>query len=132
VNLHQRIAAGASAATLLVGVTALAPTAHAGEAGALSCYGSSTTYSKPAGTHWLPAGALFWTTGNCTDINIKPKTNRYVKVCFETSSGGSDCQPGYTLALANQWNVIASNVQNGVPFAFEFRSDALSNGSWAA
>lgn len=130
--MHKRLAYGALAASLLAGVVTLAPTAQAGEERAASCYGSAKNYSKPAGTADLPAGRLFVTSGNCADINIKPRTNRYVMVCFETPSGGSDCPSGYTLARGGEWNVVEYGVPDGTQFYFHFRSDALSNGSWAA
>ncbi|MFF2350967.1 hypothetical protein ACFVVL_14410 [Kitasatospora sp. NPDC058115] len=53
-------------------------------------------------------------------------------MCFVPSSGSPYCQSGYKLATAGQWNVIATDVQNGTRFYFDFQSTALSNGSWAA
>lgn len=129
--MRQRIAATAISAVLAGGAIGLAPAAQARDIAPASCYGSANSYHKPAGTYWLPAGDVFSTSGACTDINIKPNTNRYVKVCFETN-GRLECQPNYKLARAGQWNVIATNVRDGALFAFEFRSDAKSTGSWAA
>ncbi|MEJ1201170.1 MULTISPECIES: hypothetical protein [unclassified Streptomyces] len=131
-RVRKRLAYGTLAASLLAGVMTLAPTAQAGEERAASCYGSAHSYSKPDGTADLPAGRLFVTSGNCADINIKPRTNRYVMACFETASGGSHCPSGYTLARGGEWNVIEYDVPRGTQFYFHFRSAALSNGSWAA
>ncbi|MFD7913630.1 hypothetical protein ACFV30_23375 [Streptomyces sp. NPDC059752] len=109
-----------------------APTAQARMSeSAASCFDSSTSYSKPAGDVDLPAGRLFSTSNACTDINIRPNTNRYIKVCFETQ-GRLECQANYTLARGGQWNTIATNVRHGTLFAFSFRSDASSTGRWAA
>ncbi|NBM20686.1 hypothetical protein [Streptomyces sp. GC420] len=134
-HVRKRLAYGTLAASLLAGVMTLAPTAaQAGEerTAAASCYDSAHSYSKPEGTADLPAGRLFMTSGDCADINIKPRTNRYVMVCFETASGGSYCPSDYTLARGGQWNVIEYDVPDGTQFYFHFRSAALSNGSWAA
>lgn len=45
---------------------------------AASCLGGAKTYFKPAKRPLLYAGAGKWfsTSSNCTDINVKPKTNR--------------------------------------------------------
>ncbi|MEV7020405.1 MULTISPECIES: hypothetical protein [unclassified Streptomyces] len=129
--MRQRIAATAISAVLAGGALGLAPAAQAHDTASASCYGGANSYLKPAGTYWLPAGDVFSTSSACADINIKPNTNRYVKVCFETD-GRLECQANYTLARAGQWNVIARNVRDGALFAFEFRSDAKSTGSWAA
>lgn len=129
--MRQRIAATAVSAVLAGGAIGLAPAAQARDAAPASCYGDANSYHKPAGTHWLPAGDLFSTSSSCADINLKPNTNRYVKVCFE-KDGRQECQANYTLARAGEWNVIARNVRDGALFAFEFRSDARSTGSWAA
>ncbi|WP_217624586.1 hypothetical protein [Streptomyces sp. TRM64462] len=129
--MRQRIAAIAFSAALAAGAMSLAPVAQAHELGATSCYGYANSYYKPSGTYWLPAGRVFKTSNACADINIRPNTNRYVKVCFEVD-GRQECQANYTLAKAGQWNVIARNVRDGARFAFEFRSDAKSTGSWAA
>ncbi|MGW4689848.1 hypothetical protein ACWEPM_33875 [Streptomyces sp. NPDC004244] len=125
----RRIIATAAATTALVASTVML--APASQAAGTSCYSSASTYSKPAGTYWLPAGDLFTTSSACSDINIKSNTNRYVKVCFEVNAT-LQCQSNYTLTTGGQWTTIATNVQDGARFAFYFRSDALSNGSWAA
>ncbi|MEU3792440.1 hypothetical protein AB0F07_21975 [Streptomyces fructofermentans] len=132
-QIRKHLAHSTLAATLLLaGAMTLAPTAQAGEQGAASCYGSAHSYSKYDGTADLPAGRLFVTSGNCADINIMPRTNRYIMVCFETASGGSYCPSDYTLARAGEWNVIEYDVPDNTQFYFHFRSAALSNGSWAA
>ena len=131
-NVGKRLACSTIAAALLTGALALAPTAQAGEETAASCYGSAISYSKPEGDVDLPAGRLFVTSGNCADINIKPKTNRYIMVCYEAASGGSSCPSDYTLVKGGVWNVLEYGVDAGTQFYFNFRSAALSNGSWAA
>ncbi|QIQ01258.1 hypothetical protein [Streptomyces liangshanensis] len=127
-NVRRLVATAAATTALVAGSVMLAP---ASQATVASCYGDASSYSKPAGTFWLPAGRTFTTSSSCTDINIRSNTNRYVKVCFETN-GSLNCQANYTLTTAGQWTTVATNVNDGVQFAFEFRSDALSNGSWAA
>ncbi|MEU3732045.1 hypothetical protein AB0E81_21940 [Streptomyces sp. NPDC033538] len=129
--MRQRIAATAMSTVLAGGALGLAPAAQAHDIAPASCYGSANSYLKPAGTYWLPAGDVFSTSSACADINIKPNTNRYVKVCVE-SGGAQTCQKNYTLARAGQWTVIARSGGVGELFAFEFRSDAKSTGSWAA
>ncbi|MCX4804279.1 hypothetical protein ACFWWM_25175 [Streptomyces sp. NPDC058682] len=109
-----------------------APTAQARTSeSAASCFDPSTSYSKPAGDVDLPAGRLFSTSNACTDIHIRPHTNRYINVCFETQ-GRLECQANYALARGGQWNTIATNVRHGALFAFSFRSDAAFTGRWAA
>ncbi|MEU1122478.1 hypothetical protein ABZ371_02540 [Streptomyces sp. NPDC005899] len=125
----RRITATAAATTALV--TSSVMLAPASQAAVTSCYSYANSYSKPAGTNWLPAGTLFKTSSACSDINIKSNTNRYVKVCFEVNAA-LQCQSNYTLTTGGQWTTIATDVKDGALFAFEFRSDALSNGSWAA
>jgi hypothetical protein len=118
------------AATLGAG-TVLAPQAHADEfAPAASCYGSAHSYSKPSGDYTYPSGYLT-TTGNCSDINIKPNTDRYVEVCWRAGEGDT-CQSEYKLARAGVWTVVATDVLDGTRFFFDFRSTAASTGSWAA
>ncbi|MGW2177706.1 hypothetical protein ACWCXX_06320 [Streptomyces sp. NPDC001732] len=136
-RLRKRVAAVLLSAAFVGSTMALAPAAQANEpnqAGvATSCYGSAKSYSKPDGNRYYPAGSSsLTTTSNCSDINIKPNTNRYVAVCFVPSSGSPYCQANYTLATGGQWNVLATNVATGTRFYFDFRSTALSNGSWAA
>ncbi|MDT0615243.1 hypothetical protein [Streptomyces lancefieldiae] len=128
----RHLAGAAATAALLTGALTVAPAAQADAGTAASCYGSAINYSKPEGDVDLPAGRLFVTSGNCADINIKPRTNRYIMVCLETASGGSSCPSAYTLAEGGVWNVLRSNVPDGTQFYFRFRSAALSNGSWAA
>ncbi|MFA7764435.1 hypothetical protein ACGFNX_10995 [Streptomyces sp. NPDC048723] len=131
-EIGRRFTTGLCTAALVGGALAAAPTAQARmPESAASCFDSSTSYSKPAGDVDLPAGRLFSTSNACADINIKPSTNRYVKVCFETQ-GRLECQPKYTLARGGQWTAIATNVRDGALFAFSFRSEAVSNGRWAA
>ncbi|MYS84048.1 hypothetical protein [Embleya scabrispora] len=121
-----------AAAASLIG-TALVIAAPAGAAQALSCYGSANSYFKPDGPMDYPAGDLLWSSGACNDINIKPKTNRYVMVCVEDVPGGTmDCPQEYVRAAANQWTVVKPNVDPGTAFVFKFRSAAQSSGSWAA
>lgn len=129
--MRQRIAATAISAVLVGGAIGLAPAAQARDAVPASCFGGANSYHKPAGTEWLPAGDLFSTSTACADINLKPNTDRWVRVCFETN-GRLECQPRFKKAKAKEWNVIATNVRDGALFAFEFRSDARSTGSWAA
>ncbi|WKD30762.1 hypothetical protein [Streptomyces xanthophaeus] len=131
-QIGRRFATTVFTAALVGGALVAAPTAQARTTGpAASCFDSSTSYSKPAGDIDLPAGRLFSTSNACADINIRPNTNRYIKVCFETQ-GRLECQPNYTLAYGGQWNTIATNVRDGALFAFSFRSEALSTGRWAA
>ncbi|MFJ1695672.1 hypothetical protein ACIOHC_11055 [Streptomyces sp. NPDC088252] len=135
-SIRKRVAAVLLSAAFVGSTMALAPAAQANESSesaVMSCYGSAKSYSKPDGIAYYPAGsATLTTTSNCSDINIKPNTNRYVAVCWVPSSGQVSCQAEYTLATGGQWNVIATNVQTGTRFYFTFRSTALSNGSWAA
>lgn len=135
-SIRKRVAAVVLSAAFVGGTMAIAPSAQADEPNqgiAASCYGSAKSYSKPDGEEYYPAGSSYLTTtSNCADINIKPNTDRYVAVCFIPSSGSPYCQSSYTLATGGQWNVIATGVQTGTRFYFDFRSTALSNGSWAA
>ncbi|MFI9379731.1 hypothetical protein [Kutzneria sp. NPDC052558] len=102
-------------------------------ASVLACYDHAHSYSKPSGSFAYPTGAGYLTTTSaCSDINLRPNTNRYVRVCFLPDAGGYYCQSSYKLATGGQWNVIATNVANSTDFWFDFRSDAQSSGSWAA
>ncbi len=134
--LQGRAGASALAAALIGGFVAFAPAAHASVVSSSSvaaCYDTAHSYSKPDGNQYYPTpGSHLTTTSACSDINIQPKTDRYVAVCFSPSSGSDYCQSSYTLAHAGQWNTIATDVVDGTKFYFEFRSTALSNGSWAA
>ncbi|MEU6633290.1 hypothetical protein ABZ905_34110 [Streptomyces parvus] len=98
---------------------------------AASCYGGAISYSKPSnqGLLYEAPGKWFVTSSNCNDINVKPNTNRYMKVCF--GSLASDCQASWTLAKAGQWNVIASDVLTGTRYFIWFRSNAASSGAVA-
>ncbi|MEV6113947.1 hypothetical protein AB0L59_15865 [Streptomyces sp. NPDC052109] len=115
---------------------ALAPAAEAETAGtatprtATSCYGDAHSYAKADGNAWYPGnGSWLHTTSSCSDINIKPNTDRYVAVCWVTTK---KCQGTYTLAPAGQWTAVATDVLDGTTFYFVFRSTAYSSGYWAA
>ncbi|MDF3147075.1 MULTISPECIES: hypothetical protein [unclassified Streptomyces] len=127
---------GAVAGSGLIATTAgTAGAVTRGDVVAQSCYGSADDYTKASGTQIYPNYPTFFylkTSSNCADINIKTDTNRYVKVCFLTSGGGTSCQTDYKLATAGNWRVIATNVKDGTEFQFHFRSDAKSTGHWAA
>ncbi|MDV9173458.1 hypothetical protein R6V09_25570 [Streptomyces sp. W16] len=113
----------------------MAPSANAAPAGAQSCYGSAETYFKPNGPRDYPAGDHLQSSGSCNDINIKPKTNRYVQVCIENIPEGTlECPDpdDFVYAAADQWTVVTYNVDPGTAFVFRFRSTAQSSGSWAA
>jgi hypothetical protein len=125
----------ATAATLVTCAMTGAPAADAAVPGvtpAVTCYGSAHSYSKASGDFTYPSGTSdLGTTSACTDINIKTNTDRYVLVCL-LSGAEYYCQSSFTLAHAGQWTTVATNVLNGTRFIFDFRSDALSNGYWAA
>ncbi|GAA1117748.1 MULTISPECIES: hypothetical protein [Streptomyces violaceusniger group] len=130
------LVSAASGLLLATGGLMTATTAGAAETGNSSvqaCYDGARSYSKASGARYYPnPGSYLTTTSACNDINIKPKTDRYVAVCFKPSSGSDYCQGSYKLAKANQWTAIATDVTNGTRFYFDFRSTAASNGSWAA
>ncbi|MFE9646902.1 hypothetical protein ACFYO0_22835 [Streptomyces sp. NPDC006365] len=122
---------GALTGGSLVGSTAgTAGAATQGAAVAQSCYGDAWSYSKPANTFFQPSsGALYFTTDNCADINIKTDTSRKVKVCFYASGGGLNyCQREYKTTTAGAWKVIAGDVKDGTKFKFQFASSAASTG----
>lgn len=98
---------------------------------ASSCFGGAQLYSKKSNRPLLyaPDGKWLVTSSRCSDINVRPKTNRYMKICFGTS--GSDCQANWTLAKANQWNAVAKGVKSGSRYIIWFRSNAASNGAIA-
>ncbi|GAP47417.1 hypothetical protein [Streptomyces azureus] len=121
---------GALACAGLIGGTASAATP--GEVVAQSCYDNAWSYSKPSGTYFQPQSVTYFMTGNCADINIKTDTDRRVKVCFYSSSGGLNyCQSSYKTTTAGQWKVIASDVLKGTNFKFQFASSAASTGKRA-
>ncbi|MFQ6198413.1 hypothetical protein [Streptomyces sp. NPDC000405] len=135
-HIRKRAATGLISAVLVTGAMALTPSAYAAQrdgtspTGAASCYGSAHSYSKPSGSYAYPTGTgHLTTTSNCSDINIKTNTNRYVQVCWLSTS---TCQSDYTLTTAGQWTTVATNVLDGTDFFFWFRSDASSTGDWAA
>ncbi|MFI1012606.1 hypothetical protein [Streptomyces sp. NPDC020965] len=130
-NLRNRVCIGAVSAAFVGGSLVLPPAAHAGEFAPASCYGSASAYSKPAGTTSHPAGRTFITSNACSDINIKPKSDRHIMVCIERN-GAQECPASYTAVKKDTWTVLRSNVPDDTQFAFYFRSDALSNGHWAA
>ena len=134
--VRTRIAAVIASAAIAAGclVAGAGPTAAA-EQGARSCYGEANSYNKASGTHIYPNYPNFFyllATAACVDINIKTNTNRYVKVCFQLSAGGTQCQTDYKLATAGDWTVIATNVKDATHYHFYFRSDAKSTGSYAS
>ncbi|MGW3498334.1 hypothetical protein [Streptomyces sp. NPDC001020] len=134
---RKRVAAVLLSAAFASSAMVVAPAAQANELNqgvVASCYGSTKSYSKPdsVGAYPWRIDDYLTTTSNCTDINIKPNTNRYISVCFVPSTGSPYCQADYTLATGGQWNTIATDVKTGVRFFFKFRSSAESNGSWAA
>ncbi|MEU6160617.1 hypothetical protein [Streptomyces sp. NPDC047130] len=135
-SLRKTMTACLFSAVLVGGALAVAPAASAasaGEFGALSCYGSAKSYSKPAGNRWYPqGGAYLTTTGNCSDINIKPNTTTSIAVCFLPSSGGTSCQSSFKTAPAGQWTVVATDVRDGTRFYFDFGSTSANSGVWAA
>ncbi|MFE5401122.1 hypothetical protein ACFQ9Z_06900 [Streptomyces sp. NPDC056580] len=135
-NIRKTVTASLFSAVLLGGALAAAPTAQAqtdGGTGALSCYGSAKSYSKPAGNRWYPQGGPYLTaTTNCADINIKPNSTTSIAVCWLPSSGGSYCQSGFKTAPAGQWTVVATDVLAGTHFYFDFGSTAANSGVWAA
>ncbi|MEV6394660.1 hypothetical protein AB0M39_07740 [Streptomyces sp. NPDC051907] len=134
-SVRARLVPLAAAASLVGTTLAMAPAANAAASGAQSCYGSASSYSKPQGPTDYPAGALLWSSGACNDINIKPKTNRYVQVCIENVPGGTlECPhpDDFVYAAEDEWTVVEPNVAPGTAFVFRFRSTARSNGSWAA
>ncbi|MEV5240382.1 hypothetical protein AB0K89_14950 [Streptomyces cinnamoneus] len=94
-----------------------------------SCFDHAHTYYKESGAYYSGMGK---TTSDCANINIKPKTTRDVKVCFYPKNEANFCQDRYTTAKANEWTSIAFNVLDGSEFTFLFRSDAQSDGWWAA
>ncbi|MCA6096046.1 hypothetical protein LE181_28275 [Streptomyces sp. SCA3-4] len=94
-----------------------------------SCFDHAHTYYKESGAYGTGMGT---TTSNCGNINIKPKTTRDVKVCFYPKNESPFCQGQYTTAKANEWTSIAFNVLDDSDFNFLFRSDAQSDGWWAA
>lgn len=124
------VAVSGAACAGLIGGTASAGTQ--GEVVAQSCYDNAWSYSKPSGTYFQPQSATYFMTGNCADINIKTDTDRRVKVCFYSSSGGLNyCQSSYKTTTAGQWKVIASDVLKGTNFKFQFASSAASTGKRA-
>ncbi|MFI6080233.1 hypothetical protein ACIBBB_04475 [Streptomyces sp. NPDC051217] len=129
-SIHRKISS-------LVVTTALASTALIGSAStasAATCYGSAHSYSKPADSTFLPniGNGHFRTTSNCADINIKTNADRYIRVCFVPSSGGTQCQDDFKLARRGVWTVIATDVRDATKFAFVFEATGVSTGYWAA
>ncbi|MBB1256650.1 hypothetical protein [Streptomyces alkaliterrae] len=125
------LAAGALSATS----TAATAAESTDRIGVQSCYGSAKSYTKPAGQHYYPSGypggTWLTATTNCNDINIRPNSDRYVKVCFNPSSGSPYCQSSNTWAPSGKWTVVATNVRSGTKFKFRFWSDGRATGSWA-
>lgn len=134
-RFRKHLAAFAAVAAIGGGL-ATAPTAGAteqaapqsDEISASNCLGGANKYSKAKDFHWLPPGLYFKTSSRCNDIQIKPKTNRYVSVCFKDPATG--CR-GAKLAKAGKWTVLASNVKTGSEYQFFFRSLAKSSGEYA-
>lgn len=122
-------------AAAIGGGLAVAPSAGAvesaapqsGEVTASSCLGGALGYFQSGTTQFVPAGAYYKTTSRCNDIQIKPKANRNVMVCFK--NGG--CQSSYKSAKANTWTVIATNVKSGTDYQFKFSNRAQIGGSYA-
>ncbi|UJW30099.1 hypothetical protein L3Q67_33500 [Saccharothrix sp. AJ9571] len=110
-------------------------TATADDLTVLSCYGNAKPYSKLFDVRYAPPtfpGAWFTTTANCADINIKTTAQRRVKVCFLPSGGGVVCQPNWVYTVPNQWTVVATNVQDGTRFGFDFATGGANSGQYAA
>jgi hypothetical protein len=132
-SIRKTMTACLFSAVFVGGALAVAPAASANESGALSCYGSARSYSKPAGNRWYPQGGPYLTaTSNCNDINIKPNATTSIAVCFLPSSGGTSCQSSFKTAPAGQWTVVATDVRDGTRFYFDFGSTTANSGVWAA
>ncbi|MEG3627512.1 hypothetical protein [Streptomyces poriticola] len=131
----KRLAACLSTSAALLAATAATATAQpqapdgAPVAVAAACYDTGRAYIKHTEYYTYPLNQTpLTTTGYCNDINLRPNTNRYVRVCFT----GHGCQSGYTLARAGTWNTIATDVISGSRYYFQFRSAAKSTGYYAA
>ncbi|MDN0194443.1 hypothetical protein [Streptomyces sp. S.PNR 29] len=132
------VVASALAMTLsgLVAGGTTAGAATQSDVGIQACYDTARSYYKPEGSYYYPSGypggTWLTATSNCNDINIRTNSNRWVRVCFDPTSGSPYCQDEYTYAESGQWAVIATAVLNGTKFKFQFWSGPVATGSWAA
>jgi hypothetical protein len=114
-------------ALAMTGLTGGATVASAAPKGLRDCYGDSHSYSAPDGRY--PVGRYLKTTSSCANISIKPKTNRYVRVCWASTG---TCTDWFTYARGGSWTILETDLPDGVRFWFDFRSVAASKGRWAA
>ncbi|MBB1242779.1 hypothetical protein GL263_04205 [Streptomyces durbertensis] len=130
-GFRRHLAALAALGGTLVTAPAAAAETRTGRSGGVSaastCRGDAGSYLKEKGIHFYPAGYNLKTTKHCNDIQIKPKTDRWVAVCLSKLG----CR-GSKLAKAGTWTVLATNVKTGTEYHFFFRSTARSTGSYAA
>jgi len=123
------IAAQSVLALTMAGLTGGAMVANAAPQSLRDCYGDSHSYSAPTGSGRYPVGRHLKTTSSCANISIKPKTNRYVRVCWASTG---NCTDWFTYARGGSWTILEFDIPNGVRFWFDFRSAAASKGRWAA
>jgi hypothetical protein len=90
-----------------------------------TCYGDAPTFHKVAGNTDFPIDNYLKTSSRCSDINIKPRTSMYVKVCFAATGS---CQANFKYAAAGQWTVVATNVRDNSQFWFRFSSTSANSG----
>lgn len=132
-GFRTRLAAFVTLAVVGAGL-AVAPAAGAtgveapasGETGVVSCLGNARTYVKELGSRHYPLSNYAQATSSCGGIHVKPKTNRYVQVCFRETG----CN-GLKLAHAGAWTTVATNVVAGTEYRLNFRSPARSTGRYA-
>ncbi len=138
-NTRKRLVASIGGLALVVsgvgGGTATA--ASEGQPGVLACYDYARQYNKLAGAKhypiYYPGGTWLTTSSQCANINIKPSSTRYVKVCFDPYTGSPYCQSNWKFAPADKWTSVAVDVLNGTRFKFFFENDTVtSTGSYAA
>lgn len=131
-ELRTHLAACATLAMVGAGL-AMAPAAGAsdsvapaaGAIGAVSCLDTERTYFKGPGSRHYPLTNYARATSSCGGIQVKPKTNRYVQVCFRETG----CN-GLKLAHADTWTTVATNVAAGTEYRLNFRSPARSSGKY--
>lgn len=123
------VAAQSVLALTMAGLTGGTTVANAAPQSLRDCYGDSHSYSAPTGSGRYPVGRYLKTTSSCANISIKPKTNRYVRVCWASTG---NCTDWFTYARGGSWTILEFDIPNGVRFWFDFRSAAASKGRWAA
>lgn len=95
---------------------------------AAACYDTARYYTMTHGgsgnAHWPGTGKYAYTTGSCSDINVKPNSGRQVRVCFERTG---TCN-SWKYVPAGTWRAVATDVRDYTGFYVQFKGSHAESG----